>query len=78
MPEHDTRGPSRQKPAFTKKTGLIVGGVVVALLAVVYLVGVLAFMDRFMPDTTVMGKDVSLKTTAEVQDMLTDVAKAIN
>lgn len=76
MPEHDTRGPSRQKPAFTKKTGLIVGGVVVALLAVVYLVGVLAFMDRFMPDTTVMGKDVSLKTTAEVQDMLTDVAKS--
>ena len=46
------------------------------MIAIVYLAGALVFMDRFMPNTTIMGKDVSLKTTAEVQDLLTDVAKS--
>lgn len=70
------RGPSRQRPAFTKKTAFIAVGALVGVVAIVYLAGALAFMDRFMPNTTIMGKDVSLKTTAEVQDLLTDVAKS--
>ena len=55
---------------------LVAGGALVAVIAIVYLAGALVFMDRFMPNTTIMGKDVSLKTTAEVQDLLTDVAKS--
>ena len=70
------RGPSRQKPAFTKKAALIALGALVGVVAIVYLAGAFTFMDRFMPNTTIMGKDVSLKTTAEVQDLLTDVAKS--
>ena len=70
------RGPSRQRPAFTKKAAFIAVGALVGVVAIVYLAGAFAFMDRFMPNTTIMGKDVSLKTTAEVQDLLTDVAKS--
>ena len=70
------QGSSNRKPPFAKKTGLIAGGALVAVIAIVYLAGALVFMDRFMPNTTIMGKDVSLKTTAEVQDLLTDVAKS--
>ena len=46
------------------------------MLAVVYLAGAFTFMDRFMPRTTVMGEDVSFKTSAEVQDLLADIAKS--
>ena len=66
----------RPESPFAKKAGLIAGGALVAVIAIVYLAGALVFMDRFMPNTTIMGKDVSLKTTAEVQDLLTDVAKS--
>ena len=51
----------------------IVLGVIVALLAVVYLAGALVFMDRFLPRTSVGDLDVSLKSSAEVQGMLADV-----
>ena len=51
----------------------IVLGVIVALLAVVYLAGALVFMDRFLPRTTVGDLDVSLKSSAEVQVLLADV-----
>ena len=54
----------------------IAGGALVAVIAIVYLAGALVFMDRFMPNTTIMGKDVSVETTAEVQDLLTDRRKA--
>ena len=75
-PAPQRQGSSNRKPPFAKKTGLIAGGALVAVIAIVYLAGALVFMDRFMPNTTIMGKDVSLKTTAEVQDLLTDVAKS--
>lgn len=70
------RKPSRQRPAFSKKTAFIAAGAFVGAVAIVYLAGAFAFMDRFMPNTTFMGEDVSLKTTAEVQDLITDVAKS--
>ncbi len=66
--------PRRPKPG--RKEGIIAACAVAAVLVVVYLAGAFTFMDRFMPNTTIMGKDVSLKTTAEVQDLLTDVAKS--
>jgi len=40
--------------------------VIVALLAGVYLVGVAVFSTRFLPNTTINGTDVSLKTVDEV------------
>lgn len=64
-----------RKPHSNKKAALIFGGAVAALLVIVYVAGALAFSDRFMPNTSIMGKDVSLKSSAEVQDMLVDVAK---
>lgn len=51
----------------------IVAGVLIALLAVVYLVGAVVFMDRFLPRTTVGDLDVSFKSSAEVQSRLTDL-----
>ena len=66
--EADARG--GRKPL--KVLGIVLG-VIVALLAVVYLAGALVFMDRFLPRTTVGDLDVSLKSSAEVQGMLADV-----
>ena len=66
--EADAKG--RRKPL--KVLGIVLG-VIVALLAVVYLAGALVFMDRFLPRTTVGDLDVSLKSSAEVQGMLADV-----
>lgn len=48
----------------------IVMGVLFGLLAVVYIAGAVVFMDRFMPNTTVGDIDVSLKSSAEVQETL--------
>ena len=64
--------PRRPKPG--RKEGIIAACAVAAVLVVVYLAGAFTFMDRFMPRTTVMGEDVSFKTSAEVQDLLADGA----
>lgn len=73
----DQHGPSAKSPKLPpKKAALVFGGALAAVLLIVYVAGAVVFMDRFMPNTTVMGKDVSLKTSAEVQDMLVDVAKS--
>ena len=71
-------GPSRgfRRPGNGRKTALVAGCAAAAVLAVVYLAGAFTFMDRFMPRTTVMGEDVSFKTSAEVQDLLADIAKS--
>ncbi|WP_231847535.1 L,D-transpeptidase family protein [Gordonibacter pamelaeae] len=68
LSEADAKG--GRKPL--KVLGIVLG-VIVALLAVVYLAGALVFMDRFLPRTTVGDLDVSLKSSAEVQGMLADV-----
>lgn len=74
----DQRGsaPKPGKPKLNRKTGLILGGAAVAVLVIVYLAGAFTFMDRFMPNTKIMGQNVSMKTSAEVQDMLGDLAKS--
>lgn len=48
------------------KVALIVAGVIVGLVALVYLLGALAFSFVFMPGTTLDGADVSLKFASEV------------
>lgn len=50
----------------------IIFGVLLGLLAVVYVAGSIVFMDRFMPNTTVGEFDVSLKSSAEVQEILSE------
>lgn len=74
---NDQRRPASRpgKPRLSHKKGLVFGGAVLVVLAVVYLAGALAFTDRFMPNTTIMGQNVSMKTSAEVQDMLVDLAQ---
>ena len=69
-------GPAPQRSRNGRKAALVAGCTAVAVLAVVYLAGAFTFMDRFMPRTTVMGEDVSFKTSAEVQDLLADIAKS--
>lgn len=63
-----------QKAQRRKKT-LKVFGVVLGILAVVYLGGVFLFMDRFMPNTYVGSHDFSLKTTAETQEAFSNAVK---
>ncbi len=57
---------SGEKKAGAGKVVLIALGVIVGLLALVYLLGVLAFSFVIMPNTTVDGADVSLKFASEV------------
>ena len=51
----------------------ITAGVLIGLLAILYVVGAIVFMDRFMPNTTMGDMDVSLKSSSEVQRMLSEV-----
>lgn len=48
----------------------IVLGVIVAVVALVYVAGAVVFMGRFFPNTVVRGTDISLKTPEEVQQLL--------
>ena len=66
--EADAKG--RRRPA--KVIGIVLG-VIVAVLAVVYLAGAFVFMDRFLPNTTVGDLDLSFKSSVEAQGMLSDV-----
>ena len=50
------------------RIALIVAGAVAAL----YLVGVVVFSNVFMPNTRILGRNVSLRTAADVQSGLTD------
>lgn len=64
-------------PADSRRRGLkvfgIVVGSIVGLLALVYFAGVVVFMGRFFPHTSIIDMDVSGKTPEEVHQMLSDV-----
>lgn len=62
-----------QKEHKALKVCGIVVGILIALLAVVYLAGAVVFMDRFLPRTSVGDLDVSFKSSAEVRSLLTDL-----
>ncbi|MEG0666714.1 L,D-transpeptidase family protein [Gordonibacter sp.] len=51
----------------------IVLGILLALVAIAYVAGSVVFMDRFMPNTKIGDLDVSFKSSAEVQDLLSGV-----
>lgn len=58
------------------KTVAIVCGIVAGVLAVVYLAGVVAFSFLFLPNTTIGGNDISLKTSDDVRILLDDAAES--
>lgn len=64
-------------PADSRRRGLkvfgIVVGSIVGLLALVYFAGVVVFMGRFFPHTSIIDMDISGKTPEEVHQMLSDV-----
>lgn len=64
-------------PEGSRRRGLKVFGIVVGsiagLLALVYFAGVVVFMGRFFPHTSIIDMDISGKTPEEVHQMLSDV-----
>lgn len=64
---------SQPRPAGRRRRhpGKVIA-VVIAVVAVVYVVGSVAFMNVFLPGTTLNGTDVSLKSTSAVASTLTD------
>lgn len=52
----------------------IVLGVLVALVAAAYVAGAVYFMDRFFPNTSVKGADISLMSSGEAETALATVA----
>jgi len=48
-------------------------GILVAVLLLVYVIGAVIFMGRFLPSTFIGGKDVSMKSNEEVVAALNDV-----
>ena len=66
----ETRAKRRRKGL--KVFGVTMGIIVVVLLAA-YLAGAVVFMGRFLPNTSIGSKDISLKTDEEVTSMLEDL-----
>lgn len=62
----DTKENSRRA---LKAFGITIG-VIVGILAVIYFAGVVVFMGRFFPNTSIAGIDISLKTPDEVHATL--------
>lgn len=59
---------------FNHRIPVIVGGSIIALLIVIYVAGCVYFSSHYLPNTTVNGKDVSLKSSAELaNEMASDV-----
>ncbi len=50
----------------------IVFGILLAIVAVLYVGGAVVFMDRFMPNTTAGELDLSLKSSSEVESLLVE------
>lgn len=70
LPSHVSQFPE-DKP-HKKGGALKVLGIIVGILAVIYVAGGVWFTLHFMPKTTVDGKDVSLQSTDAVASSLTD------
>ncbi|HAM15132.1 MAG TPA: hypothetical protein DCP91_04610 [Eggerthellaceae bacterium] len=74
----DSFVPAPQVPSYKRRHALkafgITCGVLIGVLLVAYVVGAVVFMGRFLPNSAVNGKDISLKTDAEVADVIEDMA----
>ena len=64
--------PESQRHRGLKIFGITMG-VILGALALVYFVGVIIFMGRFFPHTSIIDMDISGKTPEEVHEMLSDV-----
>lgn len=67
--------PSSTKGGSAKKATLIAVGIVIALLAAVYVGGSVYFQDRFFPNTKLGSIDVSFKSATEIEKVLTSQAE---
>lgn len=65
--------PKKKKHAGLKAAGITLG-VLVAVVAIVYVAGAFVFTGRFLPNTTIGSYDVSMKTDEEVSAMLESIA----
>lgn len=64
--------PEEKRHRGLKIFGIVVGSIVGAV-ALIYLAGVVIFMGRFFPHTSIIDLDISGKTPEEVHQMLTEV-----
>lgn len=64
--------PTPSKGRALKITAIVIGSLL-ALVALVYFAGVVIFMGRFFPHTSIIGMDISGKTPEEVHQMLDGV-----
>lgn len=56
-----------------RRVGKVVGitfGVIIGVLLVAYIAGAVVFMNWFLPRTSIVGNDISMKSNAEVAEML--------
>ena len=65
--------PDVERKRRNRKIAAITGGVIVALLAIVYGVGVFFFSGHFLPNTWIGREDISLQSAEEVREYLGDV-----
>lgn len=63
----------KKRRSFLRKAVFIPAGILIAMLAAVYVGGMMYFQDKFLPNTTINGMDVSGSTVEEVE---TQVARA--
>lgn len=66
--------PKKKRRRGLKVFGITMGVIAIAL-CIAYSAGVVIFMGRFLPNTTLGDHDISLKTNAEVVQMLEDTAQ---
>ena len=58
-----------------KKAGLIAGGSIVGIAAVVYISGMVYLRDKFFVNTTINGIDASYSTVEEIEQKIADMVK---
>ena len=64
-----------QKKFPWKKAGLIAGGSIVGIAAVVYISGMIYLRDKFFVNTTINGIDASYSTVEEIEKKIADMVK---
>lgn len=75
--EKEARKPETpaQKPFPWKKFWIIFAGSAAGILLVIYISGLVYLNDKFLPNTTINGIDVSLNTVEEVEEKIADMVE---
>ena len=61
--------PAKRKRRALRALGITIG-VVIGIVLIVYIVGAVSFMSRFLPNTFIGDYDISMKTDEEVKELL--------